>query len=40
MEDFLNKVFLTVLTLLIVPFMLVYLIGDWIVKGVKNTLFL
>ncbi len=36
MEDFLNKVFLTVLTLLIVPFMLVYLIGDWIVKGVKR----
>ena len=36
MKDFLNKVLLKVLTLLIFPFMLVYLIGDWIVKGVKR----
>ncbi len=36
MKDFLNKVLSTVLTLLIGPFMLVYLIGDWIVKGIKR----
>jgi hypothetical protein len=36
MKNFLRKVLLTVAQLLIGPFMLIYLAGDWVVQGVKR----
>ena len=36
MKDFLTRVLTAAATALIAPFMLIYLIGDWIVQGVKR----
>jgi hypothetical protein len=36
MKNFLRKVLLTVVQLLVGPFMLIYLAGDWVVQGVKR----
>ena len=36
MKNFLRKALLTVLQLLVAPFMLIYLAGDWVVQGVKR----
>ena len=36
MKNFLTKVLSTVAQLLIGPFMLIYLVCDWVVQGVKR----